>query len=70
MNGKPAGVRVWKPFTFDVSGLVRPGKNRIAILVTNTMENERAVENHAGKLERLKSSGLLGPVRLIPYAAK
>lgn len=69
VNGQPAGVRVWKPFAFDITHLVRPGENRIAIVVTNTMENARAVENHAAKLKRLKS-GLFGPVRLIPYADK
>jgi len=67
VNDQPAGVRVWLPFTFDISKLLRPGTNRLKILVTNTMENERAVENHAEKLERIKVNGLLGPVSIIPY---
>jgi len=67
VNDKPAGVRVWLPFSFDISNLVRPGSNRLKIVVTNTMENERAVENRAGRLGHLELSGLLGPVKLIPY---
>jgi hypothetical protein len=68
VNGKPAGARVWLPFRFDITKLVQPGKNTIRILVSNTMENERAVENHADKLDQIKLNGLLGPVRIIPYA--
>jgi hypothetical protein len=67
VNGSPAGVRVWLPFRFDITKLVHPGKNKVRIVVTNTMENERAVENHADQLEQIKLNGLLGPVRVIPY---
>jgi len=68
VNGKAAGTRVWLPFQFDITKLVQPGRNTIRILVTNTMENERAVENHADKLDQIKLNGLLGPVRILPYA--
>jgi phosphoribosylpyrophosphate synthetase len=47
--------------------LARPGVNRVKIIVTNTMENARAVENHARKLERIDVNGLLGPVTITPY---
>ncbi len=67
VNDRPAGVRVWLPYTFDISGLVRAGSNKLRILVTNTMENERAVENHAAKLRRIEPNGLIGPVRIVPY---
>ena len=65
VNGQPAGARVWLPFTFDITKLLKPGRNTVKILVTNTMENERAVENHAKELPRLRHSGLIGPVRLV-----
>jgi hypothetical protein len=65
VNGQAAGVRVWLPFAFDISKLVKPGKNRIEIAVTNTMENERAVDNRAARLQRLKHSGLIGPVKVM-----
>jgi hypothetical protein len=67
VNEKPAGVRVWLPYAFDISQLARPGVNRLKIIVTNTMENARAVENHARKLERIDVNGLLGPVTITPY---
>jgi hypothetical protein len=68
VNGQSAGVRVWLPFRFDIGKLVRPGENTIRIVVTNAMDNERAVENHADKLDQIKLNGLLGPVRILPYA--
>jgi hypothetical protein len=64
LNGASAGERVWLPFTFDITRLARAGRNQLTILVTNTMENERAVVDRAGKLPRLRHSGLIGPVRL------
>jgi hypothetical protein len=67
VNGKPAGVRVWLPYRFDITKLLQPGRNRIEITVANSMENARAVENHAGQLENLKLDGLLGRVQIIPY---
>ncbi len=67
VNGKPAGVRVWLPYQFDVTKLLHPGRNRIEIIVANSMENARAIENHAGQLENLKLDGLLGRVQIIPY---
>jgi hypothetical protein len=65
VNNQPAGTRVWMPYSVDISKLVRAGKNRVKIIVTNTMEAERAVENHASQLPRLRHSGLLGPVRVV-----
>jgi hypothetical protein len=67
INDQPAGVRVWLPYTFDISRLVKPGRNKLQILVTNTMENERAVENHAPKLRKIEPNGLIGPVTIAPY---
>lgn len=67
INGQSAGVRVWLPFQFDIGKLVRTGKNSIRIVVTNAMDSERAVENHADKLDQIKLNGLLGPVRIMPY---
>jgi hypothetical protein len=67
VNDQRAGARVWLPYSFDISGLVRSGNNKLRILVTNTMENERAVENHAAKLQKIEPNGLIGPVRIVPY---
>ncbi len=68
VNGQTAGERVWMPFTLDVTKLIKPGKNTVTIIVTNTMENERAVLERNARLSRLRHSGLIGPVRLIAGA--
>jgi len=67
INRKPAGERVWLPYSFDITPYVRPGKNNIRIVVTNTMESERSVENREFRLDKIKLNGLLGPVRIVPY---
>ena len=64
VNGESAGARVWTPFSFDISTLVRPGSNTVRISVANTMANERAVENHARQLPKIDLDGLLGPVTI------
>ncbi len=70
INGQKAGQRAWLPFTFDITKYVKPGKNTVRILVANTMENERAVLDRANKLPKLRHSGLIGPVRIIPGPAQ
>jgi hypothetical protein len=56
INGKDCGYRLWAPYIFDISGVLRQGTNTIQIEVTNTMAN---------RLERAKlPSGLIGPVVL------
>ncbi len=57
LNGRPVGARSWKPYRFDVSGLVRPGSNDLEIRVANSI---------SCRMDRVrKPSGLLGPVRLL-----
>jgi hypothetical protein len=65
VNGRSAGSRVWQPFSFDISDLVRSGRNQVRVLVTNTMANERGVENHADTLPKIDVNGLHGPVRIV-----
>jgi hypothetical protein len=67
VNGKPAGVRVWLPYRFDITKLLQAGRNRVKIIVANSMENARAIENHADLLPNLKLNGLLGQVQIVPY---
>ena len=57
VNGKSAGIRLWAPFRFDVTGMIKPGPNAIEIGVTNTRANEI--------LPQKVDAGLLGPVRLV-----
>jgi hypothetical protein len=70
VNGRLAGIRVAPPWTVDISKLVRPGGNRLEILVFNTLAN------HYGTIPtRYRGSpvsGLLGPVSIetLPPAAR
>lgn len=37
VNGHSAGVRICKPYRFELTGLLKEGENRLAIEVTNTL---------------------------------
>lgn len=65
VNGVSAGVRVWSPYRFELSGLVRDGGNDITVSVFNTLgpwldDTSPTAGVYAGQ----RVSGLLGPVRL------
>ncbi len=62
VNGESAGVRVSPPWRFDLAGRLKPGANRIEILVCNTLANHYVTipTHYRGSTE----SGLLGPTRL------
>ncbi|WP_410672111.1 glycosylhydrolase-like jelly roll fold domain-containing protein [Amycolatopsis sp. cmx-4-68] len=57
VNGTPFGSGLWPPYRFDVTGALRPGRNRVRVRVTNTGANTRG---------QVVTSGLLGPVNLRP----
>jgi len=40
VNGVSSGVCFWPPFSFDIAGLLRPGKNELSLLVTNSLANK------------------------------
>ncbi|MEU4250272.1 glycosylhydrolase-like jelly roll fold domain-containing protein [Amycolatopsis sp. NPDC026612] len=58
VNGRPFESRLWPPYRFDVTAVLRPGRNRIRVRVTNTGANTRG---------QAVTSGLLGPVTLRPH---
>ena len=78
VNGKKIGERVWKPFHFDITGAVRPGKNEISIIITNTDAANEAMGKEVGswtagnilsgrrRLEFIDVNGLIGPVQIVP----
>jgi hypothetical protein len=39
VNGRPAGVRLWGPYRFEVGALLQPGENTIELRVSNTAAN-------------------------------
>jgi hypothetical protein len=62
VNGKSAGVRLARPFRFQLTDLIRAGQNTIEVRVANT------IAPHYTTIPSLNtgptSSGLLGPVKL------
>jgi hypothetical protein len=62
VNGRSVGERVSPPWRFDITETAKPGKNRIEILVCNTLANHYTTipSRYRGDL----ASGLLGPVTL------
>lgn len=70
VNGRPAGVRIWSPYYFDITDLVRPGTNTVEILVCNTLAPYlRAVGPTPYVLPGQECSGILGPVQIVTTGA-
>lgn len=62
VNQKSAGVRLCKPYTFDITELLQEGDNEIGIEITNTLGTEvRDVISHYLVMEPF---GVQGPVSL------
>jgi hypothetical protein len=57
VNGKECGMRLWRPFRYDITDAVKPGKNQLLIRVGNLVNDSYSQPNE---------SGLFGPV--IVYA--
>ncbi len=85
VNGKPVGGIRWKPpFQADITGLLKPGVNRIEIKVTNLWPNRIIGDQQPGvqktytwtdyrpytKDSPLLESGLLGPVTVSSVSVK
>jgi len=62
INGKSVGTKLTSPWKFDLTGKLKPGENRIEILVYNTMGNHYLTtpSMYVGRI----NSGLIGPVRI------
>lgn len=83
INGKPAGVVWKRTYTLDVSASVKPGENTLVVRVTNLLINRvlgQADPDYSAliplrfplpeekkRIARPLPSGLLGPVKLIPF---
>jgi hypothetical protein len=64
VNDKSAGVRMARPFCFDITGLVKAGENHIQVKVVNTLANHMSSYPTTYIYEGQMVSGLLGPVKL------
>jgi hypothetical protein len=59
INGKDAGVRMWKPYAFELLPYLQAGENELAVRVKNNLAN---------RYDRVSlTSGLLGPVRMMTF---
>jgi hypothetical protein len=63
VNGKLAGSKAVSPWTFDLTGKLKPGENLIEVMVYNTLGNHYLTtpSQYIGRTD----SGLIGPVKLI-----
>ncbi|GIE95490.1 glycosylhydrolase-like jelly roll fold domain-containing protein [Paractinoplanes rishiriensis] len=59
VNDQALPAALWHPYTVDVTAALHAGTNTIGVRVTNTLANSR---------NRIRPSGLLGPVTLRPQA--
>ena len=65
INGKSAGVRIWRPYRFDIGDLIRAGDNRLVITVANTLGPHYSVGIPTPYVfSGQEISGILGPVSL------
>jgi hypothetical protein len=76
LNGTPLGLRWKPPFSYDVTGLVQPGRNKLAVKITNLWANRLAGDALLPRDKRITrvtqklrfggplEAGLFGPVRL------
>ncbi|MBQ6577177.1 MAG: hypothetical protein IJL91_05465, partial [Bacteroidales bacterium] len=71
LNGKSLGTKIFKPFRFDVTGVLHEGVNTLEIKVGVSDYNAKAALGKSGdarfsSLSRggLMANGLKGPVRI------
>jgi hypothetical protein len=66
LNGSACGVRIWRPYRFDLTMAARAGMNRLEIEVRNTLGPLFGDGQPTPyTFESQASSGLFGPVRLL-----
>lgn len=63
VDGRSVGIRLARPFKFDLTRFVTEGENRIEVRVANTIAPHYTVTNQAHNLGPT-ASGLIGPVIL------
>jgi hypothetical protein len=71
MNGVLVGVRIWSPYTFDLTDHLCPGENDVQIVVYNTLgPYMEAISPTSFVFPGQTVSGLLGPVTMIEIGEK
>lgn len=75
LNSKPVGTRLWRPYAFDITDVIKPGENTMRIVVANTLANYFSQFEQlkgeplyrGGSLPWMLPSGLMGPVAIRGY---
>lgn len=62
LNGVSAGVRLCRPYTFELGNLLNHGKNELSIEITNTLGT--AVREPMSHYLVIEPFGVQGPVKL------
>lgn len=62
INGEYVGTRIVPPYSFDITKYIHEGKNKIEVIVTNTLGYKEHDELSAYML--FEPSGMLGPIEL------
>ncbi len=74
LNGRDLGSRIWRPFCFEATGALVPGRNTLEVTVTNGLANFLTLTRGEGPPPLTQApvsamwSGLLGPVSLLASA--
>lgn len=62
LNGEHIGVRICPPYRLEINGLLKKGKNKLVIEVTNTLVKEQ--RDFLSSFAQQEPSGLIGPVQV------
>lgn len=62
VNGSYAGIRIAKPYRFEIGGLAKDGENEFVVEVANNLA--RSVRDPFSEYVQLGPSGLIGPITL------
>ena len=63
LNGIDCGIRICRPYSFDITDCLRDGENAAEVVVSNTLG--RRVHDKFSYFLQLSPSGLLGGIKLI-----
>ena len=63
LNGKSVGMRICRPYRFELTEFLNDGMNELEIIVSNTLANRE--KDNFSKYMPIPPSGLLGPVKVL-----
>ena len=62
INGRECGIRIAKPYVFDISGLTENGENTIEIIVSNTLVHKN--KDDFSQYTIISQSGLAEEIKM------